>query len=132
VCSSDLAQELGYTEPDPRDDLGGVDFMRKMLILARDAGYALEVEDVELENILPASCLEAKSVDEFYTELLRAEDYFNEMKQKAESDNKVIRYIGAMEEGKVHIRLQYVDDQRSEERRVGKECRSGWLAEPVD
>ena len=105
------AQELGYTEPDPRDDLGGVDFMRKMLILARDAGYALEVEDVELENILPASCLEAKSVDEFYTELLRAEDYFNEMKQKAESDNKVIRYIGAMEEGKVHIRLQYVDDQ---------------------
>lgn len=103
------AQELGYTEPDPRDDLGGVDFMRKMLILARDAGYPLEAQDVTLGNILPPSCLEASSVDEFYAELLNADDYFNELKTRAEREGKVIRYIGKLENGKVSIGLELVD-----------------------
>ncbi|WP_437922350.1 bifunctional aspartate kinase/homoserine dehydrogenase I [Sphingobacterium sp. LRF_L2] len=103
------AQELGYTEPDPRDDLGGVDFMRKMLILARDAGYALEASDVDLGAILPENCLKATSVDDFYTELLKADLYFNELKQKAENEGKVIRYIGKLENGKVTIALEMVD-----------------------
>lgn len=105
------AQELGYTEPDPRDDLGGVDFMRKMLILARDAGYMVEASDVQLGDILPENCSSATSVDEFYSELLRSEDYFNAMKDKAQAENKVIRYIGTMENGQVSISLQMVDDQ---------------------
>lgn len=104
------AQELGYTEPDPRDDLGGVDFMRKMLILARDAGYVVEAEDVELEQILPESCAAAASVDEFYAELLKADRFFNELKEKAAAQNKVIRYIGKLEEGKVSISMQMVDE----------------------
>lgn len=104
------AQELGYTEPDPRDDLGGVDFMRKMLILARDAGYVVEAEDVELEQILPESCAAAASVDEFYAELLKADSFFNELKEKAAAQNKVIRYIGKLEEGKVSISMQMVDE----------------------
>lgn len=105
------AQELGYTEPDPRDDLGGVDFMRKMLILARDAGHVIEASDVNLGAILPESCLRAASVDEFYAELLKAEQFFNALKAKAKEDNKVIRYIGKLEEGKVEISLQMVDDK---------------------
>ncbi|MGO1596964.1 MAG: bifunctional aspartate kinase/homoserine dehydrogenase I [Sphingobacterium sp.] len=105
------AQELGYTEPDPRDDLGGIDFMRKMLILARDAGYAVEAEDVQLGDILPSNCLQANSVDEFYSELLRSEDYFNSMKAQAQAENKVIRYIGTLEDGQVTISLQMVDGQ---------------------
>lgn len=104
------AQELGYTEPDPRDDLGGVDFMRKMLILARDAGYALESSDVDLGAILPESCLAATSVDDFYTELLKADSYFNELKAKADREGKVIRYIGKLEDGQVAISLQFVDE----------------------
>ncbi len=103
------AQELGYTEPDPRDDLGGVDFMRKMLILARDGGHVIEASDVDLGAILPESCLQAASVDEFYAELLKADQYFNALKDKAESENKVIRYIGTLEDGKVKISLQMVD-----------------------
>lgn len=103
------AQELGYTEPDPRDDLGGVDFMRKMLILARDAGHVIEASDVDLGNILPTSCLEAESVDEFYAELLKADQYFNGLKDKAAAENKVIRYIGKLADGKVEISLQMVD-----------------------
>ena len=103
------AQKLGYTEPDPRDDLSGVDFMRKMLILARDAGHHLESSDVNLGNILPKECLEASSVDHFYEELLKAEPYFKSLKEKAKSENKVIRYIGKLENGQVEISLQMVD-----------------------
>ncbi|HAE67660.1 MAG TPA: bifunctional aspartate kinase/homoserine dehydrogenase I [Sphingobacterium sp.] len=104
------AQELGYTEPDPRDDLGGVDFMRKMLILARDAGYAVEAEDVDLGAILPPACLKADTVDSFYTELQQENEYFEAMKKKAANENKVIRYIGKLENGKVSIAIQFVDE----------------------
>lgn len=104
------AQALGYTEPDPRDDLGGVDFMRKMLILARDAGHALEPEEVDLGAILPKACLEASSVDDFYAELLKADSYFNGLKEQAASEGKVIRYIGKLEEGKVSIALEMVNE----------------------
>ncbi|WP_433896241.1 bifunctional aspartate kinase/homoserine dehydrogenase I [Sphingobacterium mizutaii] len=104
------AQELGFTEPDPRDDLGGIDFMRKMLILGRDAGYPIESSDVQLGNILPESCLKANSVDEFYAELLKADEYFNNLKEEAEKEGKVIRYIGTLENGKVAISLQMVDE----------------------
>ncbi len=104
------AQELGYTEPDPRDDLSGVDFMRKMLILARDAGNKIESSDVKLGAILPESCLAASSVDEFYAELLKADQFFNDLKAKAVSENKVIRYIGKLENGEVEISLQMVGE----------------------
>ncbi|WP_270088164.1 bifunctional aspartate kinase/homoserine dehydrogenase I [Sphingobacterium sp. SYP-B4668] len=102
------AQELGYTEPDPRDDLGGVDFMRKMLILARDAGYTLEAEDVDLGAILPASCLAAENVDSFYEELQKEDAYFEALKSKAQTENKAIRYIGKLEDGQVSISVQFV------------------------
>lgn len=103
------AQQLGYTEPDPRDDLRGTDFMRKMLILARDAGYALEPEDVQLGSILPDACIQAASVDDFYRELKAADDYFNDLKSKAVQSDKVLRYIGKLENGQVSIALEMVD-----------------------
>lgn len=103
------AQQLGYTEPDPRDDLKGTDFMRKMLILARDAGYALEPEDVKLGAILPEACIQAASVDDFYHALKAADDYFNALKTKAQQENKVIRYVGKLEAGQVNIALELVD-----------------------
>src|SRR5690606_6745997 len=104
------AQELGYTEPDPRDDLGGVDFMRKMLILARDAGNVIEASDVDLGATLPQSCLDAATVDDFYTDLLKAEHYFNDLKNKAKQETKVLRYIGKLEAGKVSITMEMVDE----------------------
>ena len=103
------AQELGFTEPDPRDDLKGTDFMRKMLILARDAGYALEPEDVELGAILPEACIKAASVDDFYRELQAAGAHFEALKQEAAAGGKVLRYIGTLEDGKVSIGLEMVD-----------------------
>lgn len=105
-----MAQDKGYTEPDPRDDLSGTDFMRKMLILARDAGYELETEDVEIESMLPKSCLAAATVEEFYTELKSAESFFTNIKKQAEDQRKVLRYIGKLENGRASITLQMVDE----------------------
>jgi aspartokinase/homoserine dehydrogenase 1 len=105
-----LAQEKGFTEPDPRDDLSGMDFMRKMLILARDAGHPLEPDEIDIENLLPAACREAESVEDFYNQLKLSASYFNDLKAKAENEGKVLRYIGKLEDGNVKISLQMVDE----------------------
>ncbi|WP_224997334.1 bifunctional aspartate kinase/homoserine dehydrogenase I [Cesiribacter sp. SM1] len=103
------AQEKGFTEPDPRDDLSGLDFARKMLILARETGLPTELQEVQIQPILPKNCQEAPTVDAFYEELEKSEDYFREMKQKAEAENKVLRYIGNLENGVVKVELMMVD-----------------------
>jgi len=105
-----LAQEKGYTEPDPRDDLKGTDFMRKILILARDAGYPMEAEDIKTESILPKSCLEAKTVEDFYSALKTENKFFEKLKTEAENGKKVLRYIGKLEDGKAAITLQMIDE----------------------
>ncbi|MCQ6960319.1 bifunctional aspartate kinase/homoserine dehydrogenase I [Mucilaginibacter aquariorum] len=104
------AQEKGYTEPDPRDDLSGKDFMRKILILARDAGHEMEEADVNIENILPQACLDAQTVEDFYAALKAEDAYFTNLKEQAEKDKKVLRYIGKLENGKASITLQSVDE----------------------
>jgi len=105
-----LAQEKGYTEPDPRDDLRGTDFMRKILILARDAGYKMEAADVKIESILPKSCIDAQTVDDFYTALKNEDAFFTKLKEQAAAEKKVLRYIGKLEDGKASITLQMVDE----------------------
>ncbi|MGN6395544.1 MAG: bifunctional aspartate kinase/homoserine dehydrogenase I [Mucilaginibacter sp.] len=104
------AQDKGYTEPDPRDDLSGRDFMRKILILARDAGYPMEETDIQIESVLPQACLEAQSVDDFYAALKAEDAFFADLKNKAEASGKVLRYIGKLEGGKAAITLQMVDE----------------------
>jgi len=104
------AQDMGYTEPDPRDDLNGKDFMRKMLILARDAGYPLEESDIEIQSMLPPACMAAETVADFYQELENNAEYFENLKTQAADSGKVLRYIGKLEAGKVAITLQMVDD----------------------
>ena len=104
------AQNKGYTEPDPRDDLNGKDFMRKMLILARDAGYPFEEQDITIENILPEACLQAATVSDFYQQLELNSSYFNQLKEQAAASKKVLRYIGKLEQGKASISLQMVDE----------------------
>ncbi|KAF0131832.1 MAG: bifunctional aspartokinase / homoserine dehydrogenase 1 [Bacteroidetes bacterium] len=102
------AQEKGFTEPDPRDDLNGMDFSRKMLILAREAGWKPEMEDVDIEPILPESCLKATSIEAFYKELKNEEEFFNTLKNKALLQDKVVRYIGLIENGEIKIQLRMV------------------------
>lgn len=104
-----MAQEKGFTEPDPRDDLSGLDFARKMLILARETGLPTEIEEIDLQPILPDNCLQADSVDDFYRELEVSEPFFNELKTKAALENKVMHYVGMLSEGKVKIQLLMLD-----------------------
>lgn len=105
-----LAQEKGYTEPDPRDDLRGTDFMRKMLILARDAGYTLEASDVKIDSMLPQACLDAATVNDFYQTLKDEDAFFAKLKDRAEAENKVLRYIGKLDSGQASISLEMVDE----------------------
>ncbi|RRQ45906.1 bifunctional aspartate kinase/homoserine dehydrogenase I [Chryseobacterium sp. SC28] len=103
------AQELGFTEPDPRDDLNGMDFSRKMLILGREIGLPLEMSDVEIQDFLPKACLNAGSIPSFYEELEKNETYFLSLKNEAESSGKKLRLIGVLEEGKISIEVKMVD-----------------------
>jgi bifunctional aspartokinase / homoserine dehydrogenase 1 len=103
------AMEKGFTEPDPRDDLSGLDFARKMLILARETGIEMEFEDMEIQPILPENCLKAPSVDDFFLELEASEDFFRELKDKAAAENKVMHYVGILDRGKVNVRLLMLD-----------------------
>lgn len=103
------AKEKGFTEPDPRDDLNGMDVARKILILSREAGVELNLEDVVINNILPQSCIDAKSVEDFLWELEKADTHFEELRLKAESENKALRFIAKMENGKASVGLESVD-----------------------
>ena len=103
------AKERGLTEPDPRDDLSGSDVRRKILILARETGLTMESADVHLESILPADCLQAPSVETFFTALEKNDAYFEQMRQKAASEGKVLRLVASLDEGRASIGLQGVD-----------------------
>lgn len=105
------AQSLGFTEPDPRDDLSGIDFMRKMLILGRDAGFPMEADHVFLGAIMPESCLQAPTVAQFYETLIQEEAHFSSLKRKAESQGGALRYVGKLEDGRIHIDLQVVGNE---------------------
>lgn len=102
------AKELGYTEPDPRDDLSGADVARKITILAREAGYKVETSDVVINPILPERCLNAKDVASFF-EILKEEDpYFTQLLQKAKADNGLLRFIAKAENGKISCGVEVV------------------------
>lgn len=102
------AGRRGYLEPDPREDLNGNDVARKLLILAREAGLPLEPSDIALQNILPKSCRQAKSVAAFWKELEKADSHFERLRLKAEMQGKRLRYIATLAGGKARVSLEAV------------------------
>ncbi len=111
VPFSDLvmeAKKLGYTEPDPRDDLSGSDVRRKIIILTREAGIAIEPEAVDLDPILPKRCIEADGIDAFFEALKMENDHFNGLINNAKAKGKVLRFIASTHNGKAKIGLQAV------------------------
>jgi len=102
------AQDKGFTEPDPREDLNGMDVARKILILARECGYPLEMKDVCIKSILPEDCFQECSIKDFYAKLKSYDDQLESLRQEAHQQGKALRYIGTFEKGKATISLQAV------------------------
>ena len=103
------AKSEGYTEPDPRIDLSGVDVKRKILILVREAGIKMEFEDIEVKDILPKACFEVDSVEDFFEVLKKDEAVFKKMVNDAQVQTRKLRVIAKFEDGKATVELQAVD-----------------------
>jgi len=105
----EMAKEKGYSEPDPRIDLSGVDVARKILILAREAGYPLEMDDITIERFVPDDFFEG-SLQDFWKNISGLDKDFEERRIKLEKENKKWRYVANFENGKALIKLQEVGE----------------------
>ena len=102
------AKEQGYSEPDPRIDLSGMDVVRKLVILAREAGYQVEQEDVEKHLFVPDEYFEG-SVEDFWRKLPQLDADFEARRKVLESENKKWRFVAKLENGRTSVSLQTVD-----------------------
>jgi bifunctional aspartokinase / homoserine dehydrogenase 1 len=101
------AQKEGYTEPDPRLDLSGTDVMRKIMILARESGGKLEMEDITNHSFMPPSCMKG-SVEDFYREMEKEEAHFKNLYQQAVAGNKKLKFVASYKKGKASVGLQQI------------------------
>ncbi|XOV79028.1 MAG: bifunctional aspartate kinase/homoserine dehydrogenase I [Aestuariibacter sp.] len=109
--ATSIARENGFTEPDPRDDLSGMDVARKLLIMAREAGLEMELSDIAIESVLPTHFDSSGSVDEFMTRIESIDDSFRDRIETAKADGKVLRYVGTIHKRKCSVNIIEVDDQ---------------------
>ena len=103
------AQEEGYTEPDPRIDLSGVDVARKILILAREAGFKMDLNDITNIPFLPKESLNANSVDAFYETLKTNASHFEGLYKRASQNDCQLKYVAEFNNGKAKVSLKEVD-----------------------
>lgn len=102
------AKAKGFTEPDPRDDLSGLDVARKALILSRDSGAQMELEDIKVENLVPENLRELE-VKTFLEKLPEVDERYEKMKNDAAANGNVLRYMAVIEDGKATIELKQVN-----------------------
>lgn len=101
------AKDQGFTEPDPRLDLSGKDVMRKIMILSREAGVAMEMKEIECNGFLPDRCMNG-SVDDFYKEMLKHESHFKSLLDKANANKSKLKFVASFENGKATVGLQQI------------------------
>jgi aspartokinase/homoserine dehydrogenase 1 len=103
------AKENGFTEPDPRDDLSGMDVARKLLIMARESGLEIELSDIDIESVLPDSFNADGSIEQFLANLPALDSSVAERVVSAKQEGKVLRYVGSILDGKCKVAIQEVD-----------------------
>ncbi len=101
------AQDEGYTEPDPRLDLGGTDVMRKIMILAREAGVKMEMEEITNHSFMPANCMTG-TVDDFYHEMKKEEARFQKLLKQADDAGCKLKFVASYQDGKASVGLEHI------------------------
>jgi aspartokinase/homoserine dehydrogenase 1 len=101
------AKELGFSEPDPRIDLSGIDVIRKLIILSRESGYRIEEEQVEVSPILPAACFEG-DLDDFWKNVGDFDDEFEKKRSELDKNQKKWRFVARLKGGKASVSLAEV------------------------
>ncbi|MBT8312544.1 MAG: bifunctional aspartate kinase/homoserine dehydrogenase I, partial [Flavobacteriaceae bacterium] len=104
------AQEQGYTEPDPKIDLSGIDVMRKILILARESGFKADLDQIENDSFLPRESLETKNNEDFFASLKKHEQAFQNLYSKAQENHCKLKYVAEFENGKARVGLQQIPE----------------------
>lgn len=105
-----MAKDEGYSEPDPRIDLSGVDVARKVLILARESGYVIEMEDIKINRFVPDSLFQG-SQDDFWKNISQLDAEFEQKRIKLAAENKKWRFVARFENGIAEVGLQEVDSK---------------------
>jgi aspartokinase/homoserine dehydrogenase 1 len=114
------AQDEGYTEPDPRLDLSGKDVMRKIMILARESGEQIEMEDIANNSFMPESCMQG-SVDDFYAAMEKEEAHFKAIYEEAAAKGNKLKFVAAYENGKAAVGLQHINPEHDFYHLYGKD-----------
>lgn len=114
------AQDEGYTEPDPRLDLNGTDVMRKIMILAREAGMKIEMEDIVNNSFIPADCMEG-TVDDFYKAMEKHEAHFKTLLDEANKAGCKLKFVASYDDGKASVGLQHIDPKHDLYHLYGKD-----------
>jgi len=98
----------GFTEPDPKIDLSGVDVARKILILIRESGYEMEMEQIENNAFLPKECMNTTNNDDFFTSLTKHANHFENLLTEAKSKDCRLKFVASFDNGKASVGLQFI------------------------
>ena len=104
------AGAAGYTEPDPRIDLSGVDVARKILILARESGIEMNLEDIDNTSFLSASGLKSDTVEDFYNTLIADEAHYQSLYASSKANHCQLKYVAKLDNGKASVSLQEIPE----------------------
>ena len=98
----------GFTEPDPKIDLSGVDVARKILILIRESGYKMDIEEIENNCFLPKACMDTTNNEDFFKSLITHEAHFNKLLAEAKAKECRIKFVAKFDNGKAAVGLQFI------------------------